>query len=236
MTRQKKTSLNRRIIVNLSYPTGNSVNSGIKRGFYQGKSFTFNLPGINDVITHLSKNNKDSYMWTIDLQRAYRQLRTDPLSIPLLGISFNNKKYVDLAPPFGCRTSAMACARATNAVVYIINKKGYFCLCYLDDFLGIESTLEKAIIAYNDTLKLLDYLGLEVSLHKCVSPTKVLNWIGYEIDTKNLRIKIPEQKLSEIIEECEKWKPGILASRKQVQRLAGKLNFISKCVKPTKIL
>ena len=234
MTREKKQSIKRRIIVNLSYPKGNSVNSGIKKGFYQGKPLTFSLPTINNIINNLTKSQTEKFIWSIDLARAYRQLRTDPLSVPLFGITMKNKMFFDLALPFGCRTSAMACARTTSAVVHIIKKEGYHCLCYLDDFVGIETTKEKAIKAYKYALSTLNYLGLDISAHKCKPPCQLLTWIGYEIDTKNLIIKIPEDKLEEILVECKKWNINNMVTKKEVQKLAGKLNFISKCIKPTK--
>ena len=235
MTRKKKNSSDRRIIVNLSYPKGRSVNSGIKKGFYLGEKMSFTLPTINDVIINLQNSPCKKYMWSIDLAHAYRQLRTDPLSLPLLGITFNNMKYIDLAPPFGCRTSAMACARTTSAVVYILNHKGFKTFCYLDDFLGIENSLHKATVAYDTALELLNYLGREISEKKCIPPSQTLTWIGYNINAKDMVITIPNEKLLEIIEECKAWSVGALVCKKQVQMLAGKLNFIAKCIQPTKI-
>ena len=60
MTRLKKNSLAKRIIMDLSFPLGVSVNAGIRRGFYQGSPFSFTLPTIatllivylNWVVTH----------------------------------------------------------------------------------------------------------------------------------------------------------------------------------------
>lgn len=73
-------------------------------------------------------------MWKADLGRAYRQLRADPLDAPLLGMKVGNNIYIDLCPPFGCRSSAAICQKMANALVYIMKKKGYHILAYLDDF------------------------------------------------------------------------------------------------------
>ena len=234
MTRKKKHSCERRIIVDLSHPKGKSVNAGIKKGYYLGKELTYTLPGINNIITKLKYNTTNKYLWTIDLERAYRQLRTDPLSVPLLGISFNDKMYLDIAPPFGCRTSSMACARTTNAVVYLLNNMGHDVICYLDDFIGVEDTYDKACVSYHDAMLLLNKLGLAVSNKKCIPPTQKLTWLGYSIDAKNNIIKIPEDKITEVIEECKLWSIGSKVTRKYIQHVAGKLNFISKCVIATK--
>ena len=234
MTRKKKHSCDRRIIVDLSYPRGQSVNSGIKKGYYLGKQLSYTLPGINNIITKLTCTKTNKYLWTIDLERAYRQLRTDPLSVPLLGITFNKQMYLDIAPPFGCRTSSMACARTTDAVVYLLNNMGFDVICYLDDFIGVEDTYEKACKSYDCSLNLLKQLGLAVSYKKCIAPTQHITWLGYNIDSENNRIKIPEEKIIEIIDECKLWQVGSKVTRKYIQHVAGKLNFISKCVLATK--
>ena len=90
--------------------------------------------------------------------------------MPLLGIATNGKTYIDIAPPFGCRTSAMACARTTWALVWLLRKEGYFSLCYLDDFEGIEKTKEKAEEAYSRFNTLASELGLALALEKCSPP------------------------------------------------------------------
>ena len=134
MTRPKGGLDKRCVIVDLSYPRGASVKAGITLGQYQGQPAAYTLPGITDLADELSRKGCGVYIWTVDLARAYRQLRTCPLSTPLLRITLNGKIYIDTAPPFGCRTSSLACARTTNALVYLMRKRGHHCLCYLNDF------------------------------------------------------------------------------------------------------
>ena len=137
---------------------------------------SFSLPTIADLSDLIVKEGRDCYIWSIDLARAYRQLRTCPLSTPLLGIRHDNAFYVDVCPSFGCRTSAMVCSRTTSAVVWLMRQRGFTVLCYLDDFVGVAKTEALAKEAYHTLLALLKYLGLNVSLHKCIEPTHLLTW------------------------------------------------------------
>ena len=98
--------------------------------FYQELPNKFNLPGILDLGHKISQLGNGSCMWAVDLAHAYRQLRTCPLSVPLFGIK-HNQSYSDIAPPFGCRTSALACARITSAVVHLMQKAGFFNFMFL---------------------------------------------------------------------------------------------------------
>ena len=235
MTRDKKDSKDKRIIVDLSFPLGSSVNAGILKGSYQGFNCVFKLPSILDVAKQLVIDGKNCWVWSVDLARAYRQLRTCPLSVPLFGIKAENKFYFDIAPPFGCRTSALACATTTNAITYLMKKAGFFSLCYLDDFIGVAKDRKIAEEAYAYILKLLADLGLEIAIHKCTAPSRNLKWLGFYIDTENMVIRIPSEKLSVIITECKTWMTPKLVSRKQVQTLVGKLQFITRCVLPARI-
>ena len=94
--REKCGSNKRLVIVDLSYPKGVSVNSVIRRAQYQGQPYT--LPSITDLTDEITSVGNQAYIWSADLARAYRQLRTCPLSTPLLGITLHDKIYVDTAP------------------------------------------------------------------------------------------------------------------------------------------
>ena len=232
MTRPKKNSSEKRIIIDLSFPPGRSVNAGIKKGYYLGSHFSFSLPSITTLTDRLVKLGSEAWLWAADLARAYRQLRVCPLSTPLLGISVNSQTYIDIAPPFGCRTSALACARTTRALVWLLRKEGFFSLCYLDDFVGIESSFAKASQAYNKFLNLTSTLGLVLALDKCSPPTQSLTWLGFVIDAPAMTVTLPADKIAEVLLECSAWRKKSHASRKQLQSLAGKLHHLSKCIKP----
>lgn len=64
-------------------------------------------------------------MWKCDLTRAYHQLWADPLNAPLLGLKVQNDIYIDLCPPFGCRSSAAICQRVANALVFMMAQHGF---------------------------------------------------------------------------------------------------------------
>lgn len=98
MTRSKKDSLDRRIIVDLSFPPGLSVNDGIDPKDHFGNDITYSLPSIMDLVTHVKTQGKSCYLWKADLTRAYRQLRVDPADSPLLGIKVGPHIYIDCCP------------------------------------------------------------------------------------------------------------------------------------------
>ena len=183
-----------------------------------------------DLANNLITSGKNSYFWSGDLKRAYRQLRACPLSTPLLGITLRGHLYLDITPSFGCRTSSSACQSTTAAVVWLMEKAGFNSFCYLDDFAGVESTQEKAAAAFKCFLTLTSSLGLDLSLDKCSPPTLSLRWLGYNISSATMRVEIPKEKMQQVLQQAEAWKDKTVTTRKELQQLIGKLQHISRCV------
>lgn len=231
MTRPKKGTQDRRIIVDLTYPEGEAVNSGIEISDYLGRDISYTLPTVLDLIARLQHEGKGAFIWKADLARAYRQLRADPVDAPLLGIKHRGSVYIDRCPPFGCRSSSAACQRVANAIVYILAGRGHHCLAYLDDFAGCHQDYHRADLAFKAFLHLADFLGLQLSHKKCFSPATCVEWLGYKIDSQAMTIAIPESKLVEVIQECKRWFKRKCVTRAMVQSLAGKLAYMAGCVR-----
>lgn len=232
ITRDKKDSSDKRIIVDLSFPKDLSVNDALDPSNHLGKNITYTLPSIGDLAEQLQLHGPGAYFWKADLSRAYRQLRVDPLDTPLLAIKLNNNIYLDLCPPFGCRTSAALCQRVANAIVYILGKENHQILAYWDDYAACHPTLEQATATYRRFKQLASELGLQLAEKKCVSPTKEIEWLGYRLNSDRMSIEIPKNKLEEVLKECEQWLTKKKAAKKMIQKLSGKLIFISNCVYP----
>ena len=230
MTRPKKGTEERRVVVDLNFKQGSSVNAGIVRGWYQGHPYKFELPSILDLLKRVKQLGTGCFLWSTDLARAYRQLRVCPLAYPLLGMMYEGQYYIDLAPPFGARTSALACDRTTKAVQWVLGKNKKWARCYLDDFVGAEQTKDESRDTYEEVLKLTAYLGLDLSHSKCTPPTTCLTWLGYTVNTLEMTVTIPELKIEEIVELCNVWLKKTHASRSQLRSLFGKLKHVATCI------
>ena len=173
-------------------------------------------------------------MWKSDLERAYRQLRVDPLDYPLLAISHKGATCIDICPSFGCRTSSSAQQRVSNAVTYLMEQMGHTTLAYVDDFCGVAATDTQARESFNAFHSLTSDLGLALAADKTFPPDTQMEWLGYLFDSNLMQITIPDQKMNEVLAELAKWGSADWATKTQLQSLAGKLNFISNCVRPAR--
>ena len=98
-------------------------------------------------------------------------------------------------------------------------------IVYLDDFLVIGATQEQCQLAFDTLLQLLVNLGFSISQHKLVAPTQCLTFLGVQLDTTACTMTLPEEKLVDLQDLVIKFQNKQWASKTQLQRSAGKLNW-----------
>ena len=230
MTREKSTPGQRRVIVDLSFPHGRSVNSGIPRKEFLGEPQVYSLPTVSMVGDKLRRLGAGCHIWTADISRAYRQLRADPLAAPLFGTTLNNMFYVDIALPFGCRSSGASCVRVTSSILWILQKKGFNGFVYVDDFLGVEASYLQAMMAFDTFIQICSFLGIQLARDKCHPPSVQVVWLGFYIDAGAMTIAIPATKLDLVLKDAASWLSRPRATKKALQQLVGRLVHLCSCV------
>ena len=85
-----------RLIVDLSYPLGHSVNDGISPPLYSLHRVT-----IDDAVRQIFSLSKGCLLVKIDIQSAFHLLLVHPADRHLLLMKWNAKVYVDTYLPFG---------------------------------------------------------------------------------------------------------------------------------------
>ena len=232
MTRPKKDSDHRRVILDLSWPAGGSINEGVPSDVYVDGEYRMHLPTVEYLAGRIRELGKGAWLYKTDLSRGYRQLRTDPLDWPLIAFRFRDNIYLDICPAFGLRSSAAMMQRVTEAVVFIHEQAGFRSRSYIDDFFGAEACFQDGSRAARALRELLEVLGLAEAVHKAIGPVQVMVCLGILFDTIQMIMCIPEEKIRAFRLECREWLSRQFATRRQVQRLLGLINFIS-AVAPT---
>ena len=105
-------------------------------------------------------------------------------------------------------------------------------LAYVDDFCGTHINKKHAQNGYETFITLCNDLGLQLAPEKCIHPIQEIKWLGYHINTQEMIVSIPANKLQETVEECNKWTSKERATKNELQQIMGKLAFISNCVTP----
>ena len=178
MTRPKRNSADLRVILDLSFPAEASVNGGIPRGEPDGANFKMKLPSPLDLASIIRELGVGCMLYKMDLSRAYRQLRSDPLDWPFLGVKWEEQCFIDIAIPFGLRHGASACQRVSEAAAKVAKERFHSRTeAYVDDTAG-AALPAVAMSHYVGLLTTLNELGLETAAGKCEPPaTGCSGWV-----------------------------------------------------------
>ena len=172
MTRPKRESSELRVILDLSFPQGSSVNTGIPGGVLDGQQFKLRLPTPADLAHKIVKHGRGCLLYKVDLSRAYRQLRSCPRDWPFLMVSWQGRPYVDTAIPFGLRHGASACQRMMEAVIEATQEKEDIDVApYIDDTAGaaVPQVAQCHYVALTDTM-------MELGLGHATNNPAHLDW------------------------------------------------------------
>ena len=182
MTRPKpaQDQVARRVIVDLSFPLGDDINSCITKNVYNGKIYTHSLPTVDQLVELLRQFDYDAYLYTINIARAYRNFHSDPLDWPLQGIHFAGNLLIDVALPFGERNSSFHMQKVAQFISRALTARGSCVLIYLDNIVGVAPTHDQATFHYTMACELLGSLGLPLAEKKLHPPSRVVQWLGIE--------------------------------------------------------
>ena len=95
----------RHIIVNLSHPWGQAVNDHISNEIYDGVPYILKYLSVEDIVDILGG---DVLLSKIDVSRAFRNLRVDPLDYDLLALSGSKTCIWTLVFPWECIREALS--------------------------------------------------------------------------------------------------------------------------------
>ena len=74
----------RRVIVDLSWPQGVSVNAGIDKSTYLTSNFDLTFPTVDDITSELKRLGRGALLYKVDVSRAFRHVKVDPGDYDLL--------------------------------------------------------------------------------------------------------------------------------------------------------
>ena len=232
MTRNKPNSDRRRVIIDLSWPIGASVNSGIDKDTYLGTPFALTFPTVDVITDELKRIGRGALLYKIDVSRAFRHVRIDPGDYDLLGLHWRDA-YMDTCLPFGTGHGSQISQRLSDAVRHVMHQKGFCIIDYIDDYVGMGFP-DVAHASFASLFNLMNELGLTISDSKLVAPSTKVVCLGVLINTENGTVSIPPHKLCQINDTMRHWSQRTTCTKRQLQSLLGLLLYVHKCVKPAR--
>ena len=218
-----------RLITDLSYPPGNSVNDGIP-----AELCSLSYVTIDDAILNILESGRDTMLAKIDIKSAFRLLPVHPADRHLLGMRWKDQVYIDHCIPFGLRSAPKLFNILADLLAEIAQNAGVsYLIHYLDDYLTMgppaSSVCQNNV---NTFLSLCAELGVPLATDKLEGPSTTLSFLGIILDTHQMEIRLPSNKLIRMLELLTTWLPRRKARKREILSLVGTLQHATKVVRP----
>ena len=217
-----------RLILDMSSPLGSSVNEGINPHDYPLQYIR-----VDDIIKMVSKFGQGALMAKFDVEAAYRNLAVHPSDRCLIGMKWRSMFYVDLALPFGLRSAPYIFNSVADLVEWILLNNYHLpdLLHYLDDFItaGPPNSPQWKTI-YPLLLPSVQHLVYLFTPPRRLAPCMVT--LGIELDSVNQLARLPNDKLTSLLNLLHRWSSYRWCTKRQLQSLIGHLHHAAKVVWP----
>ncbi|XP_053398262.1 uncharacterized protein LOC128556673 [Mercenaria mercenaria] len=217
-----------RLITHLSYPSGRSINDGINYDLC-----SVNYTSFDTVADMIFKQGRSALLAKRDIKSAFRLLPVNPTDFHLLGMKVDNMYYFDKCLPMGLSLSCALWEKVSTFLHWLVTEvTGLETLDhYLDDFIFVgKSGSDNCLTLVKAFEDICLQLGIPIAEEKSVGPVSVLTFLGFELDSDQMTIRIPFSKIQELLDLIRNFLCRSKVTLKQLQSLTGKLCFFSKAI------
>ncbi len=218
-----------RLITDLSYPPGTSVNDGI-----DPELCTLSYTTVEEVAAQAASVGKGALLAKTDIESAYRLVPVHPQDRILQAVRWEGAYYVDPMLPFGLRSAPKIFNAIADALHWHLVKSGISSLFhYLDDYIMVappEDHLCQSWLAI--MMSQCRQLGVPIAAHKTEGPATTITFLGIEMDTIAGELRLPQDKLQRLQGLLQQWEKKKCCTRKELESLIDILNHACKVVRP----
>ena len=218
-----------RLITDLSFPHGDSVNDGINPDLVSLSYIT-----VDNVAEIVQRLGRGTLLAKMDIEAAYRLIPVHPQDRILQGMEWEGEVYVDSCLPFGLRSAPKIFNAVADALCWCLQQCGIqYVLHYLDDYIVVappdSDECARAVRVMEHTC---NRLGVPMAADKKEGPVTALIFLGILVDTVAGELRLPEDKLERLKNLLQQWGTKRVCRRKELESLIGLLNHACKVVRP----
>ena len=218
-----------RLITDLSFPEGASVNDGIS-----SELCTLQYTSVDKIARVAYQMGLGALLAKADIKAAYRLVPVHPDDRPLMGVEWHGALYVDAMLPFGLRSAPKVFTAVADALEWCIRRRGVTNIDhYLDDFVIVAPPASNCCRSYLSLMhEECAALGVTLAAEKTVGPTTCLTFLGIEIDTVARRLRLPAEKLRQLRQDINEWWGRKSCKKRELESLVGTLQYAAKVIRP----
>jgi len=164
------------------------------------------------------------FMASIDLKDAYYSVPIAEEHQKYLKFEWRGVLYQFKALPNGLSSGPRKFTKLLKPPFSVLRHRGHVIIGYIDDTLLLGKTKEAVTEAVADTTELLQSLGFTIHQEKSVfEPEQKIVFLGFEIDSVTMTVKLTQRKIEEIMGQCLSLKRKRKITIHEVASLIGKL-------------
>ena len=171
---------------------------------------------------------KGFHFATFDLKSGYHHIKIHERDIGYLGFAWDfegkTKYFVFLVMPFGLASASYVFTKVLRPFVKKWRGEGIRCIIYVDD--GIHGAPEKRVTAFNclTIREDLELAGFTLNEEKsCMYPSQTGRWLGFNIDTINLMLSVPVDKLEKLLTVAREATTKKSTTARKISKIAGQI-------------
>ena len=170
-----------------------------------------------------------------DVKSAFRTIPVAKNEFDQLWFCFNNWYYFDKALPFGCSISCATYERFATFLEFAVRRRSTVGRLphYLDDFpFGGKKGTNHCKVIMTNFQACMSKLGVPIASEKTEDPTTVLCFLGLELDSDEMVVRLPMDKVHDIIQKIEAAMSKRKVTLKALQSIIGVLQFACRAIIP----
>ena len=169
----------------------------------------------------------------MDIKQAYRNIPVHPQDRLLLGMRWEESISVDAALPFGLRSAPLIFSAVGDALQWVMESMGAKWVAhYIDDFVTIGAPDSPEC---SDNAQIMqaacERVGFPVEPEKSEGPATTISFLGVELDSRMLEIRLPKEKLDRLRAELKEWRGRKACRKRELLSLIGSLSHACKAVR-----
>ncbi len=216
-----------RLILNLSALEGASVNDGISKELASLSYVT-----LDEVAGLAARLGRGALLAKMDIKQAYRQVSVHPANRPLLGMLWKDKVFVDTTLPFSLRSAPLLFTALADAAQWVMKRHGTSHLFhYVDDFITMGADLAECTRNAAVMHEICDKLGLPPEPAKDEGPATCITFLGIDIDTVAMKLRLPEDKVTRLTSDLAGWRGRKACRKRDLLSLIGMLSHACKVIR-----
>lgn len=155
--------------------------------------------------TALKLIKPNCYMASIDIRHAYYSVPIAHEHRKFLCFKWKNEILQYTCLPNGISCAPRYFTKLLKPVYATLRKLGHLNMGYIDDSLLVADEKEECVRNVNDTKQLFEMLGFIIHNKKSVFiPAQKIQFLGFIIDSIQMIVTLPEEKIVNLISECRK--------------------------------